>query len=216
VSALAVFDRSAASERDVVIVSEASGGTVVQRRADGIRLAGSFGVARWDGSGWHLEPPIGRWMSDAGHILLAGGSPHQREVLDQLLQFAVHDLGASGIGALLVLGVGEDPPIEERLPSPPPLALLQPAALGPLRHVLAQTDGAAIFDVGGILRHLGARLVPSLRAEGTTPAFGGTRHTSARRFSFDQPDAVVVAVSDDGPVTVFCGGEMVGRSPNDT
>lgn len=217
VSALAVFDRSAASERDIVIISEASEGVVVQRRADGaIRLAGSFGVVRWDSSRWHLEPPITRWLRDAGNGLLTECSVRERDLMVRLLQFAVHDLGASGIGALLVLGASANARIEERLPHPPPLTLHRPAALGPLRHVLAQTDGAAIFDTDGVLRHLGARLVPTPRAEEVTPAIGGTRHTSARRFSFDQPDAVVVAVSDDGPVTVFRGGEMVGRSPNDT
>ncbi len=217
VSALVVFDRAAASERDVVIIADATGGTVVQRRADGgIRVAGRFGVARWDGGGWHLEPPISRWLGEEGRLLLDGCVPHDRSVVDQLLRFAVHDLGAAGIGALLVLGAGDDAALEPRLATPPPLRLDQPSALGPLRHVLAQTDGAAIFDGDGVLQQLGVRLIPSVQAEQQTAPVGGTRHTSARRFSFDQPRAIVVAISDDGPVTVFRGGELIGRSPDET
>jgi DNA integrity scanning protein DisA with diadenylate cyclase activity len=41
---------------------------------------------------------------------------------------------------------------------------------------------------------------------------GGTRHTSARRFSHDDPAAVVIVVSEDGPVTVLRGGDLIGRS----
>ena len=40
----------------------------------------------------------------------------------------------------------------------------------------------------------------------------------AARFAFtsyDDPDAVVIAVSDDGPVTVMRHGLVVGRSPDD-
>jgi len=45
-------------------------------------------------------------------------------------------------------------------------------------------------------------------------AFGGTRHTSGRRYSYDDPLATVVAVSEDGPVSVLRNGEVLGRSHN--
>jgi DNA integrity scanning protein DisA with diadenylate cyclase activity len=67
-------------------------------------------------------------------------------------------------------------------------------------------DGAAIFDAQGVLRRLGVRLVPSKAAEATVEAFGGTRHTSARRYSYDDPLATVIAVSEDGPVSVLRNG----------
>jgi DNA integrity scanning protein DisA with diadenylate cyclase activity len=73
-------------------------------------------------------------------------------------------------------------------------------------------DGAAIFDAAGILRQLGVRLVPSNAAEETVEAFGGTRHTSGRRYSYDDPLATVIAVSEDGPVSVLRNGEVLGRS----
>ncbi len=38
------------------------------------------------------------------------------------------------------------------------------------------------------------------------------RHTSGRRYSFDDPAATVIVVSEDGPVTVLRGGELLGTS----
>ena len=66
-----------------------------------------------------------------------------------------------------------------------------------------------------MLRQLGVRLVPSNAAEETVEAFGGTRHTSGRRYSYDDPFATVIAVSEDGPVSVLRNGEVLGRSHND-
>jgi DNA integrity scanning protein DisA with diadenylate cyclase activity len=54
--------------------------------------------------------------------------------------------------------------------------------------------------------------VPSPDAERDVEATGGTRHTAARRYSADDPEAVVVAVSESGPVTVFRAGRIIGRS----
>ncbi len=212
VDAVAVFDRSAGSERDLVILAEATGATMVQRRHDqGVRVVGSFGVARYDGLGWHVEPPFGAWLERAR----CGVEDLAPDLLDRLLRFAVHDLGASGIGAMLILAPTVDSGFEQRLGPPPALRLDRPSVLGPLRHVLRQIDGAAVFDSSGTLVQLGVRLVPSAEAERRIEPMGGTRHTSARRYSFDDPQAIVVTVSESGPVTVFRGGEVIGRSVED-
>jgi hypothetical protein len=209
VDQLVVFDRPAGSERDIVVLAGASGAMVVQRHPSGdVRLVGSFGVARRDGLGWQVEPPVDAWLAWAS----CGFDDAGTDTVDQLLRFAVHDLGSQGIGATLVYrpAVGAR---EQRLPAPPPIRIDRPADLAPLRHVLSQVDGAAVFDGSGTLVELGARLVPSADAERTIAAIGGTRHTSARRYSHDDPDAVLVVVSEAGPVTVFRRGEVIGRSP---
>jgi DNA integrity scanning protein DisA with diadenylate cyclase activity len=74
-------------------------------------------------------------------------------------------------------------------------------------------DGGAIFDARGTLRQLGVRLVPSAEAADQVEGVGGTRHTSGRRYSFDDPRATVIVVSEDGPVTVWRAGHLVGTSP---
>lgn len=207
-----MFDRPAGSERDLVILASALGATVVQRHPSGmVRVVGDFGVLRTEGFDWHHEPPVDVLLE----AVVDSTSPH-RAVVNSLLEFAVHDLGAGGVGALLILCAQ---PIvgsagEERLATPPPLQVGTPFHLAPLRHALSQIDGAAVFDYGGTLRQLGVRLVPSRNAEALVDPIGGTRHTSARRFSYDDPEAIVVAVSEDGPVTIFREGTAIGRSPD--
>jgi hypothetical protein len=209
-----VFDRPAGSERDLVVLAEVMDATLVQRHPAGsVRVVGEFGVLRWEGYSWHHEPPLSSWID----AVTAGSAHGDPEVIEALLDFAVHDLGSVGIGALLIYRPDTDPgpPVEERLPTPPALQIRRPFHLAPLRHALAQVDGAAVFDAGGVLRRLGVRLVPSAAAEETVEALGGTRHTSARRYSRDDPLATVVVVSEDGPVSVLRNGAVLGRSHDD-
>ena len=208
-----LFDRPAGSERDLVVLAEVLDATLVQRHPSGaVRVAGPFGVLRWKGMAWHHEPSIRQWIDSVTTCTFTG----DHEVLGALLEFAVHDLGSLGIGALLVYRPNDEPepPVEALLPAPPLLRIRNPSHLGPLRHALAQIDGAAFFDGQGTLRRLGVRLIPSLDAEASVDALGGTRHTSARRYSYDDPTAIVVAVSDDGPVSVMRKGAVLGRSPD--
>lgn len=210
-TSLVVFDRPAGSERDLVVIAETTGAALVQRHPAGVvRVVGSFGVLRWDGIRWHHEPPVKAWIDE-----VSACRGHGREViLHLLLEFAVHDLGARGIGALLIYLPDGEPSgdLEVRLPPPPPLRIDTPSDLAPLRHVLAQTDGAAVFDADGVLRQLGSRLVPSAIAESGVEGYRGMRHTAGRRYSFDDPMATVIVVSEDGPVTVLRRGELLGRS----
>jgi hypothetical protein len=207
---LAVFDRSAGSERDLVVLATVTGATLVQRHPSGmVRAVGPFGVLRWDGIGWHSEPPVSGWI-DA----VCAAQYGDRSVVTRLLEFAVHDLGSRGIGAILVYRPGDQPgpAIQPRLAEPPPLRIDKPHDLAPFRHVLAQIDGAAVLDASGTLRQLGVRLVPSPLAEADVEGLRGMRHTAGRRYSFDDPGATVIVVSEDGPVTVLRNGQVLGRS----
>ena len=206
-----VFDRPAGSERDLVVLSETLGAMVVQRHPAGIvRVVGPSGVFRWDGRVWQHQPLVSAWVDTVGACAKFG----DRDVLETLLEFAVHDLGARGIGATLVYRPDARlaSSFDERLAAPPPLRVMRPADLAPLRHILSQTDGAALFDDTGVLTQIGVRLVPSARAELEVSGLRGTRHTSARRYSFDDPSATVIVVSEDGPVTVLRHGDILGAS----
>jgi DisA bacterial checkpoint controller nucleotide-binding len=206
-----IFDRPAGSERDLVVLVAAFGATAIQRHPSGsVRIAGGFGVWRWDGIRWHHEPPVRDWMDS----LASGPGYGEPEVIESMLRFAVHDLGSMGIGALLVYrsSAKPGPPVEEQLSAPPPLRIRAAPHLAPLRHALSQLDGAAIFDAGGTLRQLGVRLLPSNNSIERVEGFRGTRHTAGRRYSFDDPAATVIVVSEDGPVTVLRNGTIIDRS----
>lgn len=206
-----VFDRPAGSERDLVVMASVFDATIVQRHPAGpVRVVGPSGVLRWEGISWHHEPPLSSWLK----AVTADSAEGDPEVLRAMLAFAVHDLGSLGIGALLVYRPNSEPgpPVEELLPEPPPLRVRQASHLAPLRHALAQIDGAAVFDGEGVLRRLGVRLMPSKTSERSVKALGGTRHTSGRRYSYDDRLATVIAVSENGPVSVFRGGSVLGSS----
>jgi hypothetical protein len=208
---LVVFDRSVSSERDLTIVAEASGATVIQRHPSGVvRAAGPFGVLRLLGYDWQLEPPLSRWL-DVGACAV---DPVSCAVLENLLRFAIHDVAARHVGATFVVSADGKlaSGVERRYGRPPDFRIDRPADLAPLYHVLGQLDGAAVFDETGMLRELGVRLVPSLTAEESVDAFRGTRHTSALRYSFDDPRATLIVVSEDGPVSVMRAGRRLGRS----
>ncbi len=207
----AIFDRPAGSERDLVVLAESLGAVIVQRHPTGtVRIVGGFGVFRWQGLAWHHEPLVAAWID----AVQADAGRGDREVLETLLEFAVHDLGARGVGATLVHRPDEglDASFERRVPPPPRLHVLHPPDLSPLRHVLGQVDGATLFDASGALLQIGVRLVPSPSAEVAVDAYRGTRHTAARRYSSDDPTATVIVVSEDGPVTVLRGGRILGAS----
>ena len=209
--AWAVFDRPAGSERDLVVVAEAFGAVVVQRHPAGaVRVVGEFGVLRWNGLTWHHEPLVQTWFD----LFTACKPSGDANVLETLLEFAVHDLGRAGIGATLVYQPDQrlTASFDHRLPAPPQLQICRATDLAPLRHALAQVDGASLFDTDGVLCAIGVRLVPSARAEADIAAFRGTRHTSARRYSADDPSATVIVVSEDGPVTVMRAGRLLGSS----
>lgn len=208
-----LFDRPAGSERDLVVVADVLDAIIVQRHASGVvRIVGAFGVLRWEGLAWRHEPPVSA-LVDSVTARPFTGDP---QVVDAALRFAVHDLGSMGIGALLIYRPGNDvpPSLEERLPPPLPLRIRTATHLAPLRHALAQVDGAAVFDGEGILRHIGALLIPSVDAQDGIKGFGGTRHTSGLRYSRDDPSATVIAISDDGPVSVLRNGAVVASTAN--
>ena len=207
----AVFDRPAGSERDLVIIADAFGATVVQRHPSGtVRVIAESGIYRWDGNRWLRQPLVASWIETVGACAVRG----ERDVLQTLLEFAVHDLAARSVGATLVYRPDEslEARFDRRFPPPPPLDIMRPSDLAPLRHVLAQVDGAALFADDGTLTQIGVRLVPSDSAETGVDGFRGTRHTSGRRYSFDDPGATVVVVSEDGPVTVLRAGKILGAS----
>lgn len=207
----AVFDRPSGSERDLAVLADAFGGSIVQRHPSGaVRVVDAHGVWRWERFDWHRERRVSEWID----VLDTCGEQGDPAVIRAILEFAVHDLGALGIGATLVYCPGDMPKagIEARLPLPPALDVTRPLSLAPLRHALAQVDGAAIFDSAGLLWQIGVRLVPSPDAERDVEGLRGMRHTSARRYSADDPEATVVVVSEDGPVTVLRNGKVLGTS----
>ncbi len=151
-------------------------------------LVGPFGVLPLGRAG--LAPRAARGQLDRrGERVPEHGD---REVLQTLLEFAVHDLGARGIGATLVYRPDDESATTATTIASPRRRCSQisrPFDLAPLRHALAQIDGATLFDEQGRLRRIGVRLVPSAAAEADDRRHRRrTPHVGAR-YSFDDPDS---------------------------
>jgi hypothetical protein len=207
---IACFERDMSAEYDLVGLQSATGGHIVQRHPTGqVRIFGPAGVVRWDGIGWHHDAPLDVWISRLARV--AADLPV--EGVRPLLRFAVHELGGRRIGAALIWRPKDaEPPrphIERLVHNVPPFCLNEPGHAAAIAQALSQTDGAAIFDGEVRLRAIGIRLTPSTFSEQHIGPIGGMRHTSAVRYSNDDPHCLVIVVSDAGPVTIMHRGEAI-------
>ena len=207
---LASFGRNMADEYDLVGLQALIGGLIIQRHPGGqVRVFGPEGVVRWNGIAWHHDAPVDAWIARLASVV--GDFPV--EGVRPLLRFAIHELGGRRIGATLIWRPTEHPTPERRLEplvhNAPRLRLDNIGEEAAIAHALAQTDGAAIFDESASLTALGIRLAPSHSAETAVGAMSGMRHTSALRYSFDDPHSVVIVVSEDGPVTLMHAGRAI-------
>lgn len=203
------FDRSLEYESSLVDLQRGSGAIVVQRAGSGlVRAVSEDGIVTWDSIRWtfkplaaHYAPPIRRLVPGACTA-----------VLDGLLELCVHWLSAGHVGATLVWVLDADEPgarpgldLRSSVPAPE-LSVARDEHFPGLLSAASQMDRAIVVGARGRVRHFGVGLRSSDRASKLIAPVGGTRHTSARRYSFDDPASVVFVVSQDGPVTVFRGG----------
>lgn len=189
---------------------------VVQRHPNGmIRIFGRERLLLFQNDRWSAKPyGHTRWLQLAhvtgipsGEGLLVGAA---------LLDLCLHLLSARHIGATFVWMPSDEDPNPQHIAKAArhlaaPLKVTDPDHIQALSTVLASVDGACLVDSSGGVRGVEAFLSPSKDAERLIKPAGGTRHTSAARFSFDEDRAVVFVVSADGPVTVFSDGMDVLR-----
>jgi hypothetical protein len=214
---LVSFDQSLEYESSAVRLRQETGAFVIQRNATGlVRVAGPEGVVTWDGTHWSVKP-LAENRAAAIRRLVPQAPP---DVLAGLLELCVHWLSAGRVGATLVLALDGDPRELEHVDlssaiSVPPLYVTRRQDLPPLLSVLSQVDRAALVDPDGRVTTVGVGLRSSDHSATLVDSTGGTRHTSARRFSFDETAVVVFVVSADGPVSVFSDGAAAAKVRTD-
>jgi DNA integrity scanning protein DisA with diadenylate cyclase activity len=188
------------------------GGFAAVHRTSGgsVRVFGRAALAVWDGGHWWAKPYSGAYA----RAVLRTVPEASPESVEAILEFCVHSMSPAPAGATLVWALDDSVVAElaqhggRRIP---PVSLEDRTNHGPLRQMLAQTDGAALLAPSAELVDVGVYLRSSPEAYaaiGEDPAHG-TRHASARRYSFDHAAALVFVVSHDGPVTVYFKGKVV-------
>lgn len=183
---------------------------VVQRTDSGaVKVFCGDHLYVFEGGVWLAKPYAAVKAPEIARLV----SAEHEEVLAQALDLCLHVLSPRHVGAILVWYFQEVPRQQRRAQ----LTRVgrRPAARLRIRDVahkdalairLAQLDGACILDPEGGILWMGSHLSYSSKAERCVPAEGGTRHTSAKRFSFDEPLALVFVVSEDGLVRVYSDG----------
>ncbi len=204
--------RSHASEADLVGLRERLGDVVViQRSLEGrVRAVTSEGVVIWTGVDWVFKPVANSYLAPLARLL--PGADY--DVLDALLELCVHGLSAKGVGATLVWWLEDSHPegIDGAMAqSAYSLTVTDRRHHPALLNILSQVDRAVVVRRTGELKAVDVALLTSGEAEARVSAWGGTRHSSARRYSYDQHRSVVFVVSADGPVSVFVDGASAAQ-----
>jgi DNA integrity scanning protein DisA with diadenylate cyclase activity len=143
------------------------------------------------------------------------GSAGTVQVLNDLLSLCLHVLSSRHIGATFVWAPdpaharASDSRSEAGKATPARLHVGREHQVEPVATLLAGIDGACLVGPGGEIERIEMRLAATDEAVDCVPAERGLRHTSAKRYSFDDPACLVFVVSHDGPVTVYSDGMSV-------
>lgn len=160
---------------------------------------------------WQKKPSLTQALANIEQCI----PPVNSTILKAILEFCFYELSPQKIGATLVwcledLQVSD---LERLLPNNTAeirakieININDVISKAVLRHVLTYTDGAIFLDQDGAIIGGGAHLKYSENSRRLISTYRGTRHTSAKRFSFDFPETIVFVVSSDGFVTVFSDG----------
>lgn len=161
---------------------------------------------------WQIKPSVKQVIRSVCRCV-----PHINvELLQSILEFCFYELSARKIGATIAWylesisdtkhnNLFPEINIKKRIK----LTIGATWSNAILRHILTYTDGATILDPEGTVMGVGVQLKYSEVSRSLIQECQGTRHTSAKRFSYDFPEVLLFVVSSDGPVTVFSDGMSI-------
>ncbi len=206
---LGLFREDVSSEMKMLEISAQCGGVIVHRGSTGdVRIISTDEIVSNKGRAWEVKPNV----DSAIRSIQASAPMVDIFLLKKFLQFAFHVLSPARTGTTLVWYLDNKCPVTDS----PGIGLSQASVnIGKDGHALmlayyfSQLDGAMIFDLNGNLLRSGVHLKYSDKSAKYVSQVGGTRHTSAKRFSFDESGALCIVVSADGPVKVFSDGVSV-------
>lgn len=186
------------------------GVVIVQRQGVGrVRVFTDSGIATLSDGSWTSRPYSSGYLEPLRRFLGLDGPG--AKVFGALLDLCVHTLSPSGVGATIVCplpGATLGDLDRTHVVEAPAFSVADPTVHGAVKSLLSQIDRAIVLGADGRLQHAGAGLIMRDETEDLANR-GGTRHNSAQRYSAQQPEAVVLVVSSDGPVTVYFSGQVL-------
>ena len=204
------------SELDLVEASLSMEAAIIKRSVDGsVRLFTRQHVIGCYGRQWTKKDYASNGIRYINEV--APQATTASQVLENILNVTFHELSPNNIGTTVIWYLAE--PLEEELPyikveghvKSNILSFNNRAHHNAIKQLISQHDGAILISRQGDLIAIDARLSHSKKAESFIQSHKGTRHTSAKLFSYDEPRALVFVVSQDGPVTVFSDGILISE-----
>lgn len=208
---LACFKRTVQYEADLVDIDQATAASIVQRTIMGTaRVFTPTGVVEWSGHRWRHRPSA-RVHLPTLRLAVPEAEP---ELLQGLLDIAVHWLSPARIGATFLLDLDPRPHDDHGLDRSaafpaPELTVTRRHHFPALFAVLSQTDLATLVSARGEVDMFGVGLRSSIGSESAVQLDAGMRHRSAARYTWDHHHTVAFVVSEDGPVTLFRRGRAI-------
>ena len=213
---LAILERAIGDETRLLELARMADGLVIKREVSGgVRLAQGGDIWLVENRNWDRKFGILEHMDLVQNCL--GFMPSQLySTLLPLLRLTYYFLSSRNIGTTLVWRVRE--PVERTIEGlsdkglyvkEMDLSTNDESEYSVIEHLLKYRDGAAIIGPTGNIEYVGTHLMYGDDAAEKIQPDGGTRHTSAKRFSFEHDETVVFVVSQDGPVSIYSDGYKV-------
>jgi DNA integrity scanning protein DisA with diadenylate cyclase activity len=207
---LVYFKEPISNELLLVRAFPPSGGLFVQRGAGGIiKFFQGNNIILLENRNWYRKPLI----KEAAWKISRCVSEINHNVLNTVLEFAFHLLSPiPKVGATIVWWLNEIPKDNVELLTTGiemndfRFSLLDEKKANSFCHFFSLIDGATYVNSGGDILRTGIHLKNSNKSRTIIPELKGTRHTSAKRFSYDFTNTLVITISSDGPVTIFSDG----------
>jgi len=208
-------------ELDVLRLMNATEGIVIKRRETGVvTLAWEGRVYTVRQREWLMRPPIDEHVAAAWQTCSSCLDSSFYERIRSLMELCWYVLSPRGIGTSLVWFLSEPSKASltpwldlRRQYDLLGINLFERRAHSELVHLARHLDGAFAVGPKGQLIAGGAHLTVVPATEQLIGKYRGTRHTSARWYSYEHPETLVFTVSQDGSVTVFSDGAIITQSP---
>ena len=213
---LAILERAIGDETRLLELARMADGLVIKREVSGIvRLAQGGDIWLVENRNWDRKFGLLEHVDLVQNCL--GFMPSQLySTLLPLLRLNYYFLSSRNIGTTLVWRVRE--PVERTIEGlsdkglyvkEMDLSTNDESEYSVIEHLLKYRDGAAIIGPTGNIEYVGTHLMYGDDAAEKIQPDGGTRHTSAKRFSFEHDETVVFVVFQDGPVSIYSDGYKV-------
>jgi DNA integrity scanning protein DisA with diadenylate cyclase activity len=206
---LLITEKLVATEGDLIAFQKLTGGIVGVLNPLGIsRLIYHGNIAIHELRNWTFKLSVSRSVEQVKSYIPTINELH----LVELLKYCFYTLSAQKVGTTIVWFITDNQSQalktiqNQKNIKPIGINIFNSKNTSALLSLLERNDGATIMLSNGDIPVIGAHLVVSEDSTNLLSSYSGTRHTSARRFSYDWPECIVVTVSADGPVSIFSDG----------